>query len=140
MAGTQWRRKSSAPTRPPWWVPVLLVPAHGVSWPSSHTSGVTKAKRGVVEAFERSRARWPEADGFPSAARVPSGTTLASQRAWSSMIEWNQTKGSWRVTYWSVGVATTAVFPPRAGWPQSVPPAGSATPPSRAAVSPICSS
>ena len=86
-----------------------------------------KAKRGVVETCEKSRARCPWGLGFPVGSRDPSGTTFASQSVAVSMIEWNQTNGLWRVAYWSVAVATSAGGgPPMAGWPQSVPTFGSA--------------
>ena len=54
------------------------------------------------------------------------------------MMEWNQTKGLCLVVYWSAAVATSAVsVAPMAGWAQSVPPVGSATPPSRDGVLPM---
>ena len=138
MRGIQARRNSSAPTSPPTWVPTLLVPAQVPSWPSLHRLGVMKAKRGVVRSLRRSVARCPVGNGLPSVPRVPRGTTLASHSAVSSMMEWNQTKGLWRVVYWSAAVANSAVsVAPRAGWAQSVPPVGSATPPSRAGVLPM---
>ncbi len=97
-----------------------------------------KPKRGVVFRLLRSWARCPLAEGAPLAPSEPSGTTLASHRAVLSMMEWNQTKGLWRVVYWSVGVATSAVsVAPIAGWPQSVPPLGSGVPPSRDGVFPM---
>ena len=66
-------------------------------------------KRGVVFWLWRSSARWPVGAGAPFGPRGPSGTTLASHSAVLSMMEWNQTKGLWRVVYWSSGVATSAV-------------------------------
>ena len=104
---------------------------------------------GVVASLERSLAKWPvnvsgscvplNVLGVPTAT-VPSGTTLALHSAVLSMMEWKYMNGLCRVAYWSAASATTAwSVPPTVGCAQSVPPSGSAVPPSRVGSLPMSS-
>ena len=146
-SGTQWARNSSAPCSPRRRAvcPIVFGPAHALSCPSSHRLGVIQPNFGVVQvprsltgAGNVSGSRVPSNRlGVPTATR-PSGTTLASHSAVSSMIEWKYMKPLCLVAYWSAGsvpVADEAAFvlsgPLSGGCPQSRPPSGSGGPSSR---------
>jgi hypothetical protein len=98
MVGIQASSQALAATRPPFVPPAALGEVQTASWPSLQTLGVMKLNDGVVEMDEKFFTKGLLGEGFPFVPMVPSGRTLALHSAELSITEWNQTKGSCRVT------------------------------------------